>query len=446
MGLVLIIVGLVLGFACFGALIYFLRKFCKRLPLGGVVPKVEGNDRSTFLTLVLVQGITFVMMSFGMILYNGWSLSFGQYVLVIFGGYLLATCFDLLVSSFTLYFYRKDLDVKQRKVAQIAMISAIPLLILGLWLWSDGIASFVSYPLPNSISFTNGVGHPNVAETGLSIAFYGIIIVGGAVISYFIGDHYVYTKFGKHGLLDTLFLVAFPMGLVGARLWWCIVLEPSQIFYGNFWDSFVRLIDVRRGGLAIQGGAILGMISGIAFALKFRKYINIRWLVDVCVPTILIAQAVGRWGNFFNQEVFGNAADINNWWFLPQMIRNNMVISSTDGLTTFRVPLFLIESAINMCGYFIIRYAVGHGLKKYLRQGDQGFLYVIWYGLVRVALEPLRVGFTLNLGHSEAFGYLQSWITAFAMVLIGILGMVGIRIFEHIRRKKGFEVKEYEAI
>ena len=115
-------------------------------------------------------------------------------------------------------------------------------------------------------------------------------------------------------------------------------------------------------------------------------------------------------------------------------------------LGNFRVPLFLIESAINMAGYFVIRYAIGHGLKKWLRQGDQTFMYVAWYGLVRVLLEPLREGFTLNLGSSEAFGYLQSWITAFTFLAVGILGMVGLRVFEYIRRKNGKVVKEYEAI
>ena len=99
-----------------------------------------------------------------------------------------------------------------------------------------------------------------------------------------------------------------------------------------------------------------------------------------------------------------------------------------------------------MAGYFIIRFAIGRGLKRFLRQGDQAFMYLAWYGLVRVCLEPLRDGFTLNFGSSEAFGYLQSWVIAFVFLGVGILGMVGIRVFEYIRRKKGYEVKAYETI
>lgn len=441
MGLVLIILGLLLGLICVGVLIYFLRKFVKELPLGGAVPKIEGNTRLRLLLLVIAQGLTFLMFTYGMVIQNSWDLGVGNHVLAIFGSYFVGTGFSLFLSSFVIYFYRKDLDPKQRKVAQVLMICAIPVMFIGLWLWTDSIASLVQYPLPNKISFTNGVGYPNVSESGLSIAFYGILIVGGAIISYFVGDHIVYTKYKKHGLLDTLFLFAFPIGIIGARLWYCIILEPNAFFYGNFFESLGRLVDIRRGGLAIQGGALLGFAAGLFFCLKWRKYMNIRWIMDVCLPTVLIAQAVGRWGNFFNQEVYGMTANIDSWSFLPQMIRNNMVI---DG--QFRIPLFLIESIINIGGYFVIRYAYGHGLKKFARQGDQVFLYILWYGLTRVCLEPLREGFTLNMGHSEAFGYLQSWITAFVMVAIGVLGIIGIRIFEKVRKQKGKEVKEYEVI
>ena len=447
MGIALIIVGLVIFAASLVALAIYLRKFVKELTLGGATPKVEGLYRIIFITSVLSGGLGFLVFSLGMVSHNAWQFDAGNFVTLIFGSFFIGMAFNLFISSFTIFFERKDLDKKQRKIAQICMISSIPLIIAGLWMWTDSFALFIEYPLPNSISFSNGLGYPDGKDYGVTLAFYGIIIVGGALISYFIGDHFVYAKYGKHGLLDTLFLVAFPMGLIGARLWWCIVLEPQQIFYGNFWDSFIRLVDVRKGGLAIQGGALLGMISGILFALKFRKYMNIRWLVDVAIPTILIAQAVGRWGNFFNQEVFGAAANIGDWAFLPKMIQQNMKIySSTDHLYAFRIPLFLIESIINVAGYFIIRYAIGHGLKKYLKQGDQAFMYVLWYGIVRVTLEPLRVGFTLNLGSSEAFGYLQSWITAFTMIAVGVLGMVGLRVFEFIRKKNGKEVKQYEAI
>ena len=441
MGIAIIVLGLIIFLASIGFLIYRLVKFCKSLPLGGEAPKVAGDERWFLIGSVVAGGIGMLVLSIGMLLANHWDFKVGNYLLMIFGSIFAGIGLNLFISSFGIYFYRKDLDPKQRKIAQICLISAIPLLIIGLWMWTDSYALFISYPLPNAISFTQGVGYPDDGDYGFTIAFYGIIIVCGALVSYFIGDHHVYAKFGKHGLMDTVFLVAFPMGLIGARLWWCIVLEPGEIFVGGFAQSMANLFNIRKGGLAIQGGALLGILTGLLFLIKFRKYMNIRWIMDVSVPTILIAQAIGRWGNFFNQEVFGNVANADYWWFIPKMIRENMIINNQ-----FHLPLFIIESVINVGGYFIIRYAIGHSLKKYLKQGDQAFLYVLWYGLVRVALEPLRDGFTLNLGHSEAFGYLQSWITAFVMVAVGILGIIGLRVFEYIRRKNGKEVKEYEVI
>lgn len=443
MGIALLIIGALIFAGSITLLGIYLHKFCKSLTLGGQVLKIEGNYLYIFIGSIVATSLGFLLVCLGMTVFNNWNFNAGDYTCEILGSLFSGAALSLFIASFVIFFYRKDLEAKQRKIVQIAMICSIPLFIAGMWMWTDAIANFISYPLPNAISFKEGLGYPLKGDYGLTIAFYGVLVVSGAVVTYFIVDHAIYAKYGKHGLIDTLFLVAFPLGLVGARLWYVCVLEPTKYFYDNFWDSFVRVINVTEGGLAIQGGAILGIISGILFALKFRKYMNIRWLVDVCIPGILIAQAIGRWGNFFNQEVFGNATDPNMWWFLPKMIANNMYITAADKINT---PLFLIESVINVCGFFIIRYAIGRGLKKHLKQGDQAFMYLLWYGLVRVGLEPLRVGFTLNVQSTAFFGYLQSWITAFVMVAIGILGMVGLRVFEYVRRKQGKEVKEYEAI
>lgn len=441
MGLFVLIIGIILDVGLLAALGYFLYKFCKELPLGGAKIKVEGSNKKIFLGLVIAQGISTIISSFGFLEVNKWSISGGRVALLIIGSLLFGSGIALFISSFVMFFYRKDMEEKQRNIVQKCLIFSIPTFILGLWLLTDAFATVLPYPLPNAFDFGNGFGYPKVSSGNFSITFYGILIVTGALISYFVGDHLVYKKYGKHGLLDTVFLVAFPLGIIGARLWYCIVLEPADYFIDDFITSIGRIVDIRRGGLAIQGGAILGIISGGLFLHKFRRYMNIRWILDLAVPTILIAQAVGRWGNFFNQEVYGIESNIDAWWFLPQVVKNNMVINGS-----FRVPLFLIESIINIGGYFIIRYPLGRGLKKYLRQGDQVAMYLIYYGLVRIGLEPLREGFTLNLGSSEAFGYLQSWITAFSMLIIGIGLMVGLRIFEKIRRNKGKEVKEYEAI
>ena len=433
---VLLIVGVILGVACLAASIYFSIKFVKSNRLGGNEVKF---DKKSFLSIVITvsaQGLFTILSTLGLIIFNKWEPCAADYVMAILGSFVMGTGFSALVNSFIIYYYRPDLEKSQRKITRIVLFVSIPVFILGVYLLTQGIADSLVYPLANSISFSNGFGFPDGKDYGFTIAFYGIIIVFGAIISYFVSDHYFYKKYKKHGILDTLLLVAFPAGLIGARLWYCLVLEP-QVFLSDPGKIF----DVRQGGMAIMGGALLGIIAGVLFMLRFRKYVNIRYAMDIIVPTILIAQFVGRWGNFFNQEVYGGIVSYESISWLPRIIVNNMNIYGS-----YRLPLFFIEGLINIGGYFVIRYAIGKGLRKYLALGDLAFTYVIWYGMTRAILEPLREGFTLNLGSSEAFGYLQSWITAFAMILVGILGIVGCHVYDYIRKRKGLAPRTIDTI
>lgn len=433
----LLIIGIILGVACISYLIYLEYKFCKNHLLGNKeICKIDGNLKKILLALVIGQGFFTILSSYGLVIANSWNINAGEHVMLIFGSYFMGSGFSCLVSSFIIYFYRPDLEAKQRKISKICMYSAIPVFILGVILLTQSIAYCLTYPLANSISFKTGFGFPDYKDYGFTIAFYGIIIVFGALVSYFISDHYMFKKYGKHGLLDTLLLVAFPMGLVGARLWYCLVLEPQ-----TYLPNPGAIFNVRDGGLAIMGGALLGIVSGVLFILRFRKYINIRFAMDIIIPTILIAQGIGRFGNFFNQEVYGGIIPREAISWLPSIITNNMYINGE-----YRLPLFLIESCINIGGYFVIRYAVGKGLKKYLSLGDLAFSYVIWYGATRACLEPLRDGFSLDVTTKTGFGYIQSWITAFAMIAVGILGIVGCHVYDYIRKKKGLAPRTLDTI
>ena len=420
MGIALLVIGLLIGVGCFGFMLYKLIKFCKASPLGGLTPKVVGLDRILFIALTAAVGVGTILSNYGLVLYFHMPLKAYEHVLMIFGSYFFGTGTSLLVSSFGMYYYRPDLDEKQRKVARILTFAAIPFVVIGAWIFSDAFAPYVTYPLVNSISFTKGIVYDD-GTIGFNIKFYGILIVTGAAICYFVCDHYFFKKYEKHGLLDSCLLVCFPMGIVGGRLWYCLVLEPGT-----------NIFAIRDGGMAIQGGALLGIISGVAFMLIFRRYINIRWAMDIIIPTILLAQVVGRWGNFFNQEVYGAAADISKYWWLPKMVKYNMII---DG--EFKVPLFFIEGVINLVGYFIIRYGVGKALRKWLSLGDISMCYLIWYGIVRIALEHLRDG---------EFEYQNSWITAVVFVAIGVAGIIAFHVYDLIKKKKGLPPKNLETI
>lgn len=433
---VLFIIGLVLGLACFGYMLYRVIKFVKVRPLGGAPRKLVKPELHYLIALVLGQGILTIASSYGLVLMNGWELGAFEHIMIIFGSYLFGSGTSALFASFILHFYAPDIDSTQKGPIFYQMFGAIALLILGFYLFTQSIADHLSYPLANSISFTKGFGFPDGGNYGFTIAFYGIIMVGGAVVSYFVCDHIFYKKYGKHGILETLLIVAFPAGVIGGRLWYCLVLEPE-----TYLSNPIKIFDIRSGGMGIMGGALLGIIAGVFFMLKFRKFVNIRYAMDVIIPSILIAQGIGRLGNFFNQEVYGGIVSYESIAWLPKIIVNNMYISGY-----YRLPLFLIEAVINIAGYFVIRYAIGKTLTKKLSLGDLGFSYLIWYGLTRVALEPLREGFTLNLGSSAAFGYLQSWIVAFVLVGLGILGIIGCHVYDYIRKRKGLEPRNLDTI
>lgn len=405
--------------------------------------KVDKKTNYIILACVIAVGVTTILSSLGLICMKGWVLTPLQVIAVIFGSLVLGSSACVTIVAFILRWYRVDLEEKQKKTCKTLIIAGLIATILGLWLFTEGIASQDIYPLINGFNLKSGEWTTPGDKGG--IKFYGIIIVCGALICYFITDHEAYKKYGDHGLIDTLFIVAFLAGVIGARLWYCLILEkeyflanPTYIFYGV--DSNGVAHGIMDGGLAIQGGALGGIIVGVAFVLIFRKYMDVRFLMDVAIPTILLAQALGRWGNFLNGEVFGQATTRETLWYVPSIVANNMELySKVDHQVLFRVPLFIIESVINICGYFIIRNVFGKLLKFGFGKGYQSACYITWYGLVRVCLEPLRDGFTLEVGSSESFGYMQSWITGFVMVGLGILLFVVLYFIHKFRMQKGLE-------
>ena len=200
-----------------------------------------------------------------------------------------------------------------------------------------------------------------------------------------------------------------------------------------------------HGGLTIISGALVGIIVGVLWFIWRNKKYSIWMAVDIILPTILVAQALGRWGNFFNQEVYGFATNESIWWFVPKMIMNNMKsISSSLGEGMVYMPLFYVEFLTNLIGYFVLRFAIGVGLKKYRELGDLAFGYIVWYGLTRLIMEPLRDS-NYNMGANKYY----SWIWAIAFVIGGAFAIFGNHFVRHIlrnRKKDNFVIKDTNFI
>ena len=404
------------------------------------------KELKTIGILVVALSISFTLAVDFIFLWANLSPKFYEVLISTVCALLFSFNLSIFYVSFRLHYYRTNLPRTLDKMLFIFMIVSIPLFIITLWYGFNGFAPYLTYPIINGINIPNGIttakkGYSN----GLTIAFYALCIISGAVFVYFLCDHKMYQQYGKHGTLESTFLVAFPSGIIGARIWYVIGNWKADGFgervaSGDWWAPLA----VWEGGLTILGGAIMGIVVGVLWYIWRNKHYSIWVAVDMIVPTILLAQAIGRIGNFFNCEVHGNPVDMASWWFLPKIILLNGTCSSsaitlTDG--TFYLPLFLIEGILNVCGYFLISTLFGKVLRKYTELGDLAFGYVLTYGLIRVALEPLRHT-DFNMGEH---GY-WSWIFSCLFIVFGALGILGNHLIRYLIRIKKNSLKNIDGL
>ena len=345
------------------------------------------------------------------------------------GALLFIACLFASINAFIIHYYGRNLPEKLDKWLFRGQIMGFVLALIFLFVYTNGLAPYLSYPVANGISFKEGLVTPN-SSSSPNIAFYAICILSGAILVYFVCDHYFYKEYGEHGLLETMFFISFPAGIIGARLWYVIGNWEVEFKGKEFWHVFA----VWEGGLTILGGAIMGIVVGAIFYLILHKGKSLMLAVDIIVPTILIAQAVGRWGNFFNCEVHGLVTSIDNFKWLPEIIWRNGQYSSTNGYAgdgQMYVPLFFIEAFTNLLGYFVLAHVFGKALRKYTEIGDVGLGYIIWYGLTRVLMEPLRIS-DYQMGEN---GY-WSWVWSMIFVFAGTLLIVGNHVIRFIIKKK----------
>ncbi len=215
---------------------------------------------------------------------------------------------------------------------------------------------------------------------GFEIYFYGAIIALGFILAaLFCAKQAV--KFGLTS--DDFFdfvIWLIPTCIIGARLYY--VLFKLDYFLANPSE----ILSLRDGGLAIYGGIIAGVITGVLVCKK--KKIPVLALGDLAAFGLLIGQAIGRWGNFINREAFGVETDI----FC------RMGLTTPDGVTVFVHPTFLYESLWNFTGFIILYILLHRGARKY--DGQFTWLYVLWYGLGRAWVEGLRTD-SLYIGTTD---------------------------------------------
>jgi phosphatidylglycerol:prolipoprotein diacylglycerol transferase len=198
-----------------------------------------------------------------------------------------------------------------------------------------------------------------------------------------------------------LFFFTIPIAVIGARLYY--VLFNWDYYSVNMSEIFM----IWEGGLAIHGGMLFGLLWIIFYTKKYK--VNTFRILDMIVIGLIIGQAIGRWGNFFNGEAHGTATTLEHLQSLhiPEFIINGMNIGGT-----YYLPTFLYESIWCLLGFIIL--LVIRRL-KYIKIGQTTAVYLIWYGIGRFIIEGMRTD-SLLIGN-----FRQAQIISIIMVILGIV-------------------------
>ncbi|MGI6020016.1 MAG: prolipoprotein diacylglyceryl transferase [Lachnospiraceae bacterium] len=283
-----------------------------------------------------------------------------------------------------------------------------------------------------NINFPNlGISLDHVGKSfnigGFQINYYGVVIALGIIIAYFVVMALCRENKENMDHYTDLFLFGIICGIIGARLYYVIfeldyyLAHPADIF------------NIRQGGLAVYGGIIAGVLFGAVYC-KVKK-LNLLEKLDLAVVAILIGQIVGRWGNFFNREAFG---EYTNGLFAMQLpvsaVRQNEItplmwenLVNINGIDYIQVhPTFLYESMWNLC--LLLLLIIFRKMMTF--KGETFLFYVIGYGAGRFWIEALRTDQLKILGTIPVSQLLS------ALLFIG--GLTAFILMRFVFREKTF--------
>lgn len=246
-------------------------------------------------------------------------------------------------------------------------------------------------PIPNPVAFT---------VFGIEVRWYGVLIALGMVLATLL----TYKRAPRHGLepdrvLDFI-LICIPVGIIGARLYY--VVFNWSMYEGDF----LKIINLRLGGLAIHGGLIFGIAAAVILCAVWKiRPLNV---MDLAVPGVALAQAIGRWGNYFNSEAHGGPTD------LPWAV-------TVNGQTYH--PTFLYESIWCFLLFLFLIYMDNH--RRF--EGQIFLLYGILYSVERFFVEALRTD-SLLIGPFK-----QAQVLSLSVIIVFTIAYV--ILYKHWKKK-----------
>ena len=253
---------------------------------------------------------------------------------------------------------------------------------------------------PNPIAFAIG---PVVVH------WYGICYALGLIAVYLLLTRLAVRRGRDPELVANGMLVVAIAALAGGRLYH--VIDQWQLYK----DNLAAIVLPPYSGLGVYGGIVTGTIAAWAFT---RRHHEPFWAwADIIAPGLFVMQAIGRWGNFFNQELYGPPTSLP--WGIPIECANRIAAypCATFPVATTRFhPLFLYESISGVLGMLFLLY-LGSRYRSRLRPGDLLLVFFVWYGVVRFGLETLRAD------NWTFFGIPMAQLVSSAFIVIGLAGL-----------------------
>ncbi|MGV2621536.1 prolipoprotein diacylglyceryl transferase [Halobacillus sp. ACCC02827] len=256
----------------------------------------------------------------------------------------------------------------------------------------------------------------------LTIYWYGLIIATGAFLGLLIATRETERLGLKKDYMVDIVVYAIPAAIICARAYY-VLFEWDRYAGGPWWKVFA----VWEGGIAIHGGLIGAVLT--AYLYTRAKKLSFWQMADIAAPSIILGQAIGRWGNFMNQEAHGGPVSesfYNNYMqYLPDFINQQMCIEGT-----VYHPTFLYESLWSIIG-FILLLILRHKFDP--RRGEVFLSYVIWYSIGRYFIEGMRT--------DSLYLFAEIRTAQFISIVLIVLSVILI-IY---RRKSGMADKYYSG-
>ncbi|MER2599140.1 MAG: prolipoprotein diacylglyceryl transferase [Caldilineales bacterium] len=268
-----------------------------------------------------------------------------------------------------------------------------------------------------------------IAIGPMSVTWYGLLIVGGAVLAAWIATREA-TRRGENpehvwNVLPWLLLA----GIIGARLYHVFSNPVGGMGWSWYREHPIDIIAFWNGGfrgLGIFGGVLGGLIALLIY-LRANRLSLPRWL-DIVAPGVLVAQAIGRFGNFINQELYGPPTTLP-WGFkintaypfqtpTEMLGRTNAEILQYVSQTRFH-PTFFYEALWNVVGFFVL-WTVARRAAAKLREGDLFLMYLIWYPLGRLLVEMFRP----DAWVSGLPGLATAQLISLVLIVVGVVGLI----------------------